>query len=138
MTSVKQVPADPLRLRIDEGGPVLLGSVCPTCGISVFPRRWECPVDQAPMNDVDLSREGVLNAFTFISKPWYGTMALDAEGYGVCQVDLPEGVRMQCVLLGDPDSWTAGEPAYLVAEAIGTDNDGNERVVHRFTNVRPA
>jgi uncharacterized OB-fold protein len=89
------------------------------------------------MSDVDLSRQGVLHAFTFISKPWYGTMSLDAEGYGVAQVDLPEGVRMQCVLLGDPETWRAGETAYLVAEAIGVDDDGNERVVHRFTNERP-
>jgi len=138
MPDVKQIPADPLRLRIDDDGPVLLGSACPKCGISVFPRRWECPVDQTPMGDVDLARAGVLNAFTFISKPWYGTMALDAKGYGVCQVDLPEGVRMQCVLLGDPASWTAGETAYLVAESIGVDAEGNERMVHRFTNERPA
>lgn len=137
MNDTRRVPADPTRMRIDADGPVLLGSHCPKCGISAFPRRWECPVDMAQMTDVDLSRTGVIHAFTFISKPWYGTMALDAEGYGVAQVDLPEGVRMQSVLLGDPESWRAGETAYLVAEEIGADDDGNVRVVHRFTNERP-
>jgi uncharacterized OB-fold protein len=88
------------------------------------------------MEDVDLSREGVLHTFTYVAKPAYGTATLDAEGYGVAQVDLPEGVRVQCILLGDPASWRPGQTARLVVEPIGHDDGGLDVVVHRFTNER--
>jgi uncharacterized OB-fold protein len=132
VTAAGVVAADPWKMRVDEDGPCLLGSRCPECGIVTFPRRWECPVDQTPVEDVDLSRTGVINVFTWVAKPAYGLHQLDATGYCVAQVDLPEGVPIQSVLLGDPAFWCEGATVRLATESVGTDGDGRERVTYRF------
>lgn len=126
------VPADKDRLRIDEEGPTLLGSRCSACGESFFPRRWECPVDLTHVEPVDLSRSGTIHVATYVAKPAYGVDLLDAEGYGVGQVDLPEGVRVQCVLAGQPTEWSPGTTVNLVVEPIGQDEEGRTLVIHRF------
>ena len=53
------------------------------------------------MTDIDLSPEGVLYAWTFLYVPRMGSISFgDTGGYGVGQIDLREGVRIQAPLLG--------------------------------------
>lgn len=130
--SRESVPAQPELLRLDTGGPVLLGSHCPKCDRSYFPRRWECAVDLSPCEDVDLSRTGALHVATYIRTPAYGREQRDTEGYGVGEIDLPEGVRVQSVLLGSEDSWVPGSRFRIVGEPIGNDAEGRARILFRF------
>ena len=61
------------------------------------------------MTDIDLSPEGVLYAWTFLYVPRMGSISFgDRGGYGVGQIDLPEGVRIQAPLLGTPVPPTTG------------------------------
>ena len=124
---------DPEHLALTEHGPVLRGSRCPSCGLHFFPPRWECAVDQTPAETVELSQEGHLRVATYVHTPSYGTRAVAAEGYGVGQVDLPEGVRVQAMLVGDRDQWTHGRRMRLVTHSMGTDDQGRDRLSYRFT-----
>jgi len=126
------VPIDPELFRLEGGVPVLLGSHCPSCGQSFFPRRWECPVDQTSTDDVELSQVGTLHVSTYVHTPAYGRARTGANGYGVGQVDLPEGVRIQAMLLGDPDSWQPGARFTTVAQVVDQDGNGQERAIFRF------
>ena len=60
----------------------------------------------------------------------------DGDGYGVGQVDLPEGVRVQAPLLGTPDDWQIGSLMGLTTFPLGRDDDGNDLVTFRFAAVR--
>ena len=123
---------DPEHLAITGDGPVLRGSRCPTCDQHFFPWRWECALDQTPCHEVPLSREGRLHIATYVHVPAYGKRAVSAEGYGVGQIDLPEGVRIQAMLAGDRAAWTHGARMRLVTEAVGTDAEGRTRLSYRF------
>ncbi len=125
--------ADPDLFRADGDAPVLLGSRCDKDGESFYPRRWADPVRLGPVHDVELSQSGVLYSYSFIYyAPMFGKSQLDAEGYGVGQVDLPERVRIQTTLKGDPESWTIGEQMRLVHTSVDTTDDV-ETVLHSFT-----
>ena len=59
--------------------------------------------------------------------PWLGSMEQDAGGgFGACQVDLPEGVRIQAPLEGQMGDWSIGQKVRLVTRTVGQDDDGNE------------
>jgi uncharacterized protein len=121
--------------RVDDETPVLLGSRCATCGRSFFPRRRLCAVCMTPANDVDLSAEGTLYTCTYVRVPFFGKRQVDAAGgYGVGQVDLPEGVRIQTVLQGEPDDWRIGMRMRIEAEVIDED-DGDDVVIFRFRSA---
>lgn len=121
--------------RVDGETPTLLGSRCTTCGRSFFPRRQRCAVDFADTEAVDLSREGTLYSYTFVRIPFFGKRQVEAEGgYGVGQVDLPEGVRIQTVLQGEADEWRIGMPMRIGVEVIGED-EGNDVVIFRFASA---
>jgi len=132
------VPAQPEQLRLDSDGPILLGSHCRSCGRSFFPRRWECPVDLTPVEDVDLSRRGTLYVATNVRTPAYGKAQRDTEGYGVGEVDLPEGVRIQTVLLGAPEDWVPDAPFEIIGESVGEDEEGRAQITFRFQRVADA
>lgn len=83
--------ADPELFRADGPAPVLLGSRCAEDQESFYPRRWSCPICLGPVDDVELAQSGELYSYSFIYVPMFGKSQLDAEGYGVGQVDLPEG-----------------------------------------------
>jgi len=139
MTSTT-VPTDPKLFRLAEGDetrPHLLGSYAPESGLSFWPRRYRCPVTHTPVTDVDLSPEGVLYAWTFLHVPRMGNISFgDSGGYGVGQIDLPEGVRIQAPLLGTTDDWKIGTKMGLTTFPVGEDADGNELVTFRFEAVR--
>ncbi|MEZ5298182.1 MAG: OB-fold domain-containing protein [Ilumatobacteraceae bacterium] len=134
------VPTDPRLFRLavdDEDRPRLLGSYAPESGLYFWPRRLRCPVTGTPVVDVDLTPQGVLYAWTFLHVPRMGSISFgDVGGYGVGQIDLPEGVRVQAPLLGSPDDWRIGSSMGLTTFPVGHDDAGNALVTFRFEVVR--
>jgi len=122
---------DPELFRADGERPVLLASHCQACNETFYPRRWSCPVCLGPLEDAELSQTGTLYSYSFIYAPMFGKAKLDAEGYGVGQVDLPEGVRIQTTLAGDPASWHIGDQMSLVYSSVDTKDD-TELVLYSF------
>ena len=76
-------------------------------------------------------------AWTFLHVPRMGSISFgDSGGYGVGQIDLPEGVRIQAPLVGTPDDWQIGSRMALTTFPVGQDDDGNELVTFRFEVIR--
>ena len=70
------------------------------------------------------------------SHAWAASLSATRGGYGVGQIDLPEGVRIQAPLLGTTDDWQIGSPMGLTTFPVGRDDDGNDLVTFRFEAVR--
>lgn len=112
--------------------PRLIGSYSPNADEYFFPRRKRCPISFGPVEDRFLSSEGVLYSWTWLATMRYGTMSGDTEPYGVGQVDLPEGVRVQTRLLGAMGDWEIGMPMVLDVLTISTDEEGRELCTFAF------
>lgn len=124
------VPDDP------AAPPVLLGSRCPSCGEHFFPRRMVCAQClHEGCADVELGPNGRLWTWTFVHVPLFAKKDGSVDAYGVGQVDLPEGPRIQAILVGGPDDFEIGMEMELDLETLSTDKDGNDVVIYRF---RPA
>lgn len=124
-----RVPLDPAYFRIPDGpgaAPVLLGSYSPAAKTYFWPRRKRCPITLDAVEDCELSGDGALYSWTFVYMPNIGSAAVDSGGgFGVGQIDLTEGVRVQALLDGQFGDWTIGMPMRLTTRAVGTDDDGN-------------
>jgi uncharacterized OB-fold protein len=124
------VPEDPAT------PPRLLGSRCPACGEHFFPRRHVCAKCLAEgCEDVELGPRGRLWTWTYVHVPLFAKKDAKVDAYGVGQVDLPEGPRVQAILRGDPDELAIGMELELDLESLRTDEDGREVVIFRFRPV---
>ena len=117
--------------------PRLLGSKCLTCGEHYFPRRAvcaraECLSDQTA--DVALGPRGTLYSYTFVHFPLFGSMKMEHVGYGVGQVDLAEGPRVQFPLAGKQEEYRVGMTLEAELEALREDA-GLDVVIVRFRPV---
>lgn len=134
-----RVPIEPGYFTIPAapGEPVrLLGSRCSRCGETLFPRRAVCAKCLAVgLEDVELGPRGRLHTWTWVHVPLFGSRRAGAGGYGVGQVDLPEGPRVQAVLSGGPGDFRIGMALELDLEVLGENAAGEEVVIFRF---RPA
>lgn len=115
----------------------LIGSYSAAADMYFFPTRLRCPVTGEPVEDRLLSSDATIYSWTYVDHPLVGRVRYsDAKGYGVIQGDLPEGVRIQAVMVdGDAREWTIGDPVELVAYPVSTDEDGIELCTFAF---RPA
>lgn len=125
------LPLDERLFRVDGEVPVLLGSRCTGCNESFFPRRRLCPICLRPTQEVDLPRRGALYSYTYVHVPFFGRRRVDSGGYGVGQVDLPGGPRIQTVLAGEPGSWRIGMPMTIDLDVV-EQRDGDDVVIFRF------
>ena len=119
--------------------PKFLASRCNKCAEYFFPRRVICAQCLGEeMTDVELDGRGTLYSYTFVHFPLFGSTNLQhMEGYGVGQVDLPEGPRIQVPLAGKQAEFRIGQP--LVAELDTLREDGGRDVVIvRFRPVEAA
>ena len=124
------VPDDP------ADAPRLLGSRCTACGEHFFPRRHVCARCLAEgCENVLLGPRGRLWTWTYIHVPLFAKKDARVDAYGVGQVDLPEGPRVQAILLGGPDDFRIGIDMELDLETLRTDDDGREVVIFRFRPV---
>jgi uncharacterized OB-fold protein len=118
--------------------PRLLGSRCPACGETFFPRRLVCAQClHEGTDDVELSTRGRLWTWTYCHVPMFGKKDADVAGYGVGQVDLDEGVRVQSILLGEPGDFSIGMEVEIDLETLRHDGD-DEIVIYRFRPVAPS
>jgi uncharacterized OB-fold protein len=121
------VPDDP------REAPRLLGSRCPACGEHFFPRRLVCArCLREGCQDIQLGPRGWLWTWTYVHFPLFNSRRAEAGGYGVGQVDLPEGPRVQAVLRGGPGDFRIGMEMQLELETLREDQDGNEVTIYRF------
>ena len=124
------IPDDPVE------PPRLLGSRCPACGEHFFPRRLVCARCLAEgCEDVLLGPRGHLWTWTYVWVPLFAKKDGSVGAYGVGQVDLPEGPRVQAILLGGPDDLRIGMEMELGLESLRTGEDGSEVVIFRFRPV---
>ena len=124
------VPDDP------ADAPRLLGSRCGACGEHFFPRRHVCARCLAEgCEDVLLGPRGRLWTWTYVQVPLFAKKDARVDAYGVGQVDLPEGPRVQSILLGGPADFRIGIDVELDLETLRTDDDGREVVNFRFRPV---
>lgn len=133
----ERVPVEPGFFTIPEASdqaPRLLGSRCRACGEHFFPRRVICARCLEPgTEDVLLGPRGTLHTFTWVYFPLFNSRRAEEEGgYGVGQVDLPEGPRVQCVLSGRRDELRIGMPMRLELEALRENEKGQDVVIFRF------
>ena len=126
--TVPENPAEP---------PKLMGTVCKDCGEYFFPRRVVCAKCLSEnTGDAMLGPQGTLYSYTFVHFPLFGSTKVEhSTGYGVGQVDLPEGPRVQVPLAGKQEDFKVGMA--LVAELDPIREDGDKDVVIlRFTPVQ--
>lgn len=113
--------------------PRLLGSRCRACGEHLFPRRAICAKCLAgDIEDVELGPDGTLYTWTWVHVPLFGSQRGEASGYGVGQVDLPEGPRVQSVLSGRQGDFAIGMPMRLELETLRRNQEDQEVVIFRF------
>ncbi|HEY8515972.1 MAG TPA: OB-fold domain-containing protein [Candidatus Binatia bacterium] len=116
------VPDDPAE------PPRLLGTRCDACGEHFFPRRAVCAKCMSEnTSEVLLGPNGTLYSYTFVHFPLFGSTKMEHVGYGVGQVDLPEGPRVQVPLAGKQEDYKIGMP--LVAELEPIREEGTTEVV---------
>ena len=126
------VPDDPSQ------PPRLLGSRCEHCGEHFFPRRAVCARCLSRRTaDVALGPRGTLYSYTFVHFPLFGSMRVEHVGYGVGQVDLPEGPRVQLPLAGKQEDYRIGMMLEAELEPIREEGD-QEVVIIRFRPVERA
>jgi uncharacterized OB-fold protein len=136
-----RVPIAPEYFSVpDEGAhdqrPRLLGSRCPACGEHFYPRRLVCAKClHEGCEDVVLSPTGTLWTYTYVHVPLFAKKDAKIDAYGVGQVDLPEGPRIQAILVGGPDDFEIGMALELDTETLRQDGDGNDIVIYRFRPV---
>lgn len=121
------VPDDPVER------PRLLGTRCRSCGEQFFPRRAICArCLSEDTEDSVLSPYGTLWSFTFVHFPLFGSTNVEHFGYGVGQVDLPEGPRVQVPLAGEQGEYRIGQRLELELEKLREDDFGRDVMIVRF------
>ena len=125
------VPDDP------QQPPRLLGSKCTKCGEHFFPRRAICAKCMAEGTvNVELGPRGTLYSYTFVTFPLFGSTRVEHIGYGVGQVDLPEGPRVQLPLAGKQEEYRIGMTLEAEIEPLREEAD-HDVVIVRFRPVNP-
>jgi len=117
--------------------PRLLGTKCLACGEHFFPRRAICARAECLSErtaDVEMGPRGTLYSYTFVHFPLFGSMRVEHVGYGVGQVDLPEGPRVQLPLAGKQEDYRVGMTLEAELEPLREDG-GNDVVIVRFRPV---
>ena len=121
------IPEDPAE------SPRLLGTRCRSCAEVFFPRRQACAKCLSQdTEDTLLGPRGTLYTYTYVHVPMFGTSRTDLQGYGVGQLDFPEGPRVQAVLSGGPDDFEIGMQLELELEALRENKKGQDVVIFRF------
>jgi uncharacterized OB-fold protein len=104
-----------------------------------YPRRLVCAKClHEGTDDVLLSTSGTLFTWTWVHVPLFAKTDAEVSEYAVGQVDLPEGPRVQAILMGSPSDFSIGMPLELGLETLRQDTDGNDVVIYRFMPVGAA
>ena len=121
------VPDDPAQ------PPKLLGTRCESCGEYFYPRRALCGKCMSRKTaEVELDARGTLYSYTFVHLPLFGSTNMEhADGYGVGQIDLPEGPRLQAPLAGKQPEFQVGQAVQGELDVL-RDDGGTDIMIIRF------
>lgn len=137
-STTKKVPIEAGFFTIPEDekqSPQLLGSKCKKCGEVFFPRRHVCAKClHRETADVLLSSTGTIYSYTYVHFPLFGGKR-EVKGYGVGQIDLPEGPRVQSILMGGPNDFKIGMKVTMELETLKQNKEGQDVVIFRFRPV---
>ena len=123
------VPDDP------AAPPEVVCSRCQDCGEYFFPQRLVCAKCLSRRTvEAKVAARGTLYSYTFVHFPLFGSTRMEHVGYGVGQVDLPEGPRVQLPLAGKQEDFKIGQILEAELEPMRED-DGREIVIVRFRPV---
>jgi uncharacterized OB-fold protein len=142
LSPVKKVPLEAGFFTLSESdgqSPQLLGSKCNKCGEVFFPRRHVCAKClHRKTIDMLLSSTGTIYSYTYVHFPLMNNKERggkrEVKGYGVGQIDLPEGPRVQSILMGGPNNFRIGMRVTMELETLKQNKEGNVVVIFR---VRP-
>jgi uncharacterized OB-fold protein len=134
-----RVPARPGYFTVPEdpsARPEVMVSRCTDCGEYFFPRRLVCAKCLSrPTEETTVPARGTLYSYTFVHIPLFGSTKIEyQEGYGVGQIDLPEGPRLQLPLAGRQADFAVGQ-AVVGELAPVREQDGKDVVILRFRPV---
>jgi uncharacterized OB-fold protein len=116
----------------DRQAPQLLGSQCTKCGEVFFPRRHVCAKClHHETRDMLLSSTGTIYSYTYVHFPLFGGKR-ETKGYGVGQIDLPEGPRVQSILVGGSTDFRIGMKVAMELETLKQNKEGQDVVIFRF------
>jgi uncharacterized OB-fold protein len=124
------VPDDP------TATPEVICSRCQDCGEYFFPTRLVCAKCLSRRTEETLvAARGTLYSYTFVHIPLFGSTKIEyAEGYGVGQIDLPEGPRIQLPLVGKREEFRVGQS--VVGEiSVMREQDDKDLCLLRFRPV---
>lgn len=135
-----RVPIKPGFFTVPEGrdeAPKFLGTRCESCGEYFYPRRAICAKCLSEeTTPVELASRGVLYSYTFVHFPLFGSTNMEhMSGYGVGQVDLPEGPRIQAPLAGKQEEFRIGQTLQAELDTLRQDDGGRDVVIVRFRPV---
>jgi uncharacterized OB-fold protein len=121
------IPDDPAAV------PNVIVSRCADCGEHFFPRRMVCAKCLSrKLESVEIAARGTIYSYTFVHMPLFGSMRVEhMEGYGVGQIDLPEGPRVQLPLAGKQAEYRVGLPVVGEIEPLREDA-GRDVCILRF------
>lgn len=124
------VPADPAQpLR-------LIASYSAEADTYYFPRRYRCPRTEGAVEDRLLSPVGTIYSWTYVHFASMGRVKYaESNGYGVAQIDFPEGPRVQGVLHGEMGDWEIGMPVRVVLHPVAIADDGTELCSYAFEAI---
>lgn len=124
------IPDDP------SAAPCIVGTRCNACGEHFYPRRAICAKCLSEdTTEVAMEGRGTLYSYTFVHFPMFGSSNVEvAEGYGVGQIDLVAGPRLQMPLAGRQQDFRIDQE--LVAELAKMREDGDKDVM--IVRFRPA
>ena len=135
----KQIPLEEGYMVIPEDPDkacYLLGSYSKAADTTFFPIRKRCPITEQDVETVELSNEGELYSWSFVFMPKMGSMQEDAGGgFGVGQIDLPEGVRIQSMIDGKQEDFKIGMKMRLTPNPMATDDDGTQYCGFKFIAI---
>lgn len=115
---------------------VLMGSKCKECGRYFFPQRKRCASCAEPTTEpVELSREGILNSFSLMTrKPKY---CLVEPPYILGEVTIPEGIVIYAVIhAADPNALEMGQQVRLDTVELETQGEDGAVIAYRFASVK--
>lgn len=126
------IPDDP------AAPPEVLCTRCQDCGEYFFPQRLVCAKCLSRRTvEAKVPARGTLYSYTFVHFPLFGSMRVEHVGYGVGQVDLPEGPRVQLPLAGKQEEYRVGMTLEAELEPLREEN-GQDVVIVRFKPVEAA
>lgn len=113
--------------------PKLLATRCEACGEYFYPRRAVCAKCLSRQTaEVEVEARGTLYSYTFVHLPLFGSTNMEhADGYGVGQIDLPEGPRVQAPLAGKQPEFQVGQAVRGELDVL-RDDDGTDVMIIRF------